>query len=453
VAGLPVCSLAFLPLNSQLDSAPGNATLPLRLNNETTTEVNIGGEQWTVIQSSSALISNPVDRIWLFVLLLALSGVFSSTFTLTFAYISDTLADRSDRVSAYGLALATFGFSFTIGPIAGGYIATHSQDPAHRPVFVAALILTTLDLFYIYFFLPETVTPKTNNNTNSFSIFFNNISYPSFNIFYKNTLLQKVAQIAFLYYTSLWAIISTLIIYAVNRFHLAPDSIGHLISALGFSTMLAEAFLVRMIVPLLGEKRSMQLGLLAFSLQCFTLAFAYRSWHLFLSVAFSALSNLVYPSLTSLLTSAVPPQSVGEVLGAVNGIKALTEGLGPFIFGMLMTFTEDTILPGSPYLVAACLSYLAYMLTHTLPDEHDEDYTLDKCSSLSNLSSSCRPSNISLFTSFTPAYFQQSVHKPCSTASSIMNHDKQIEMNSQFRSLLSNQGNHDEDDDDDDNCR
>jgi len=50
-------------------------------------------------------------RIWVFVYLFALSGVFSSTFTLVFAYITDTVADQADRVAAYGLALATFGLS------------------------------------------------------------------------------------------------------------------------------------------------------------------------------------------------------------------------------------------------------------------------------------------------------------------------------------------------------
>lgn len=57
-----------------------------------------------------------IHRIDVFVALLALSGMFSSTFTLTFAYISDVVKDRDGRVAAYGLALATFGLSFTIGP-------------------------------------------------------------------------------------------------------------------------------------------------------------------------------------------------------------------------------------------------------------------------------------------------------------------------------------------------
>lgn len=48
----------------------------------------------------------PPSAIPLFVMLLSLSGIFSSTFTLIFAYISDTVETRNERVSAFGLALA-----------------------------------------------------------------------------------------------------------------------------------------------------------------------------------------------------------------------------------------------------------------------------------------------------------------------------------------------------------
>lgn len=48
----------------------------------------------------------PPSAIPLFVMLLSLSGIFSSTFTLIFAYITDTVETRNERVSAFGLALA-----------------------------------------------------------------------------------------------------------------------------------------------------------------------------------------------------------------------------------------------------------------------------------------------------------------------------------------------------------
>lgn len=368
----PVCIIALLPYSDNTSYSPMSVE-------GTSSEPSVipEGEDWTTSLEGSVESSSP-PRIMIFVCLLALSGIFSSTFTLTFAYISDVVKDRHQRVSAFGLALATFGLSFTIGPIAGGYIARSegvSDEMGKQRVFTVAFILTILDLLYIYFILPESIPPNAKDiepakkNWNPMD---------TIKIFHGNALLIRVSHIAFLYYTSLWAVISTMVLYATKRFHLAPDRLGELISAFGFSTMLAEAVVVRFVVPIVGEKKSMKMGLIAFMLQCIVLAFAYEPWHLFLCVALSTIGNLVYPSLTSLVSASVPPQTLGEVLGAINGIKALTEGVGPLFFGTLMTISENTLLPGWPYLVAAVFSFLAYQMSHLLPEEGDESYEMDK---------------------------------------------------------------------------
>jgi len=67
----------------------------------------------------------------------------------------------------------------------------------------------------------------------------------------------------------------------------------------------------------------------------------------------------------------VPQEMVGEVLGSINGIKALTEGIGPITFGVLMGFFEDTPMPGFPYVIAALLSIYAYFIAGNLVSEED----------------------------------------------------------------------------------
>jgi len=95
---------------------------------------------------------------------------------------------------------------------------------------------------------------------------------------------------------------------------------------------------------------------------------------LFASVALSLVSNLVYPALSALVARRAEAQEVGEALGALNGVKALTEGVGPLGFGLVMVEFERTALPGLPYLACAALSLLAWALSHRLPDlPKDED--------------------------------------------------------------------------------
>ena len=333
--------------------------------------------------------------ITIFVALLALSGVFSSTFTIVFAYISDTVRERDERVTAYGLALAMFGLSFTVGPMAGGYIS-QSEGGGKRYVFVASLVLTLLDLLYIYAILPESRDLQEDNDDDGrssrrssgiagggASTFAGGLSalqekvawnpWDALRLVLVDPFLRRVGQVAFLYYTSLWAVVSTLVLYAAKRFEMGPERLGELMSALGLSTMIAEAVLVRIIVPMMGEKTAMRLGLASFILQCLTLGFAYEPWHLFACAFFSLLGNLVYPSLSSLVSGSVEPEAVGEALGAINGIKALTEGVGPLVFGSLMTVSERSALPGWPYLIAGIFAYAAFHQSQYLPDIQSEN--------------------------------------------------------------------------------
>jgi len=337
---------------------------------------------WSMLEPSESTSSK--DQIHpyaipIFVCLLALSGLFSSTFTLVFAYISDTVERQEDRVAAYGLALATFGLSFTVGPMAGGYLAQHNT----QYVFVASLVLTVLDLLYIYMFLPESrqLEPATELSDDDTQSYFKIIASASqwnpvdtLRLVSSDAFMRKVAQVAFFYYTGLWALISTLSVYAVKRFHLSPERLGELMSALGLSTMIAEAVLVRLVVPIIGEKLAVKVGLVSFALQCLVLGFANQGWHLFVCAAFSLLGNLVYPSLSSLVSGSVAPDAVGEALGALNGVKALTEGIGPLVFGFLMTVSEESVLPGWPYLLASLLVLVAYRAANNLPSEEDEDF-------------------------------------------------------------------------------
>jgi MFS family permease len=413
----------------------------------------------------------PLHRLDVFVLLLALSGIFSSTFTVKFAYISDIVHDRDGRVAAYGLALATFGLSFTIGPLLGGYLANvdelgkghggrddiidrriitipppknYDDDEIggistlgqHR-VFVTSLILTLMDLFYIHFILPESLHISREENklqqqqshvpeeydcddddngdgemsstTVAATATMSNLPLsgasgmggtisscqvassskrwsPFDSIRYLGTdpILATLGRITFLYYTALHAVVSTLVLYATRRFHLGPQRLGELMAALGLSTMISEAVLVRIAIPLFGEVRCMRIGLASFSLQCVLLAVADSPWHLFGCAFLAMAGNLVYPSVSSLVSSTVRPDMVGRALGAINGVKSVTEGIGPLLFGSLLTMSENDRLPGWPYFGAAIMVAVAYQVCRELPMEDGVSFNNNNKSSRYN---------------------------------------------------------------------
>lgn len=108
----PVCSLAVFSWDGATILEQPSENAGIMENGEPSMDL-LGGSSFTYgLQRHHVAIT-------VFIILFSLSGVFSSTFTLVFAYISDTVKDQEERVSAYGLALATFGLSFTLGPIIG----------------------------------------------------------------------------------------------------------------------------------------------------------------------------------------------------------------------------------------------------------------------------------------------------------------------------------------------
>ena len=160
----------------------------------------------------------------------------------------------------------------------------------------------------------------------------------TFRVFRSDPFMTNLALIVFMYYTSVWALVSTLIIHVTRFLGFSQLALGWLLSGYGFATMFSEAVLVRYIVPCLGETNSMRLGLLSFAAQCVLVAFSSSPVMIFVSVLFSMLANLVYPSISSLVSKVVDEESQGEALGALNGIKALTEGyvFPPFSYSFHM---------------------------------------------------------------------------------------------------------------------
>lgn len=316
------------------------------------------------------------QNMYVYSFFLAISGFFAATFPLAFAYISDCVRDKKKRAPAYGLALATFGLSFCIGPLTGSYLA---KEYGHRVVFISSFILVLVDVLYILYALPETVKSMHNINSTYTTKEKLNIAYENlptslnisdtFRVFKSDPFMMSVAFIVFLYYTSVWAIVSTLMVYVTRHLNFSPLTLGWLLSGYGLSTMFSEGVVVRLVVPVIGETNSIRIGLASFAVQCIIVAFSTSSASIFISVLFSMISNLVYPSVSSLVSKLVEEGEQGEALGALNGIKALTEGFGPLIFGLLMGYFENTSLPGAPYLVAAAFSAVALFYSIYLPTE------------------------------------------------------------------------------------
>ena len=81
------------------------------------------------------------------------AGAFGATFSTANAYIAD-ISPPETRAQNFGLVGASFGIGFMLGPVVGGLIG---NEFGPRAPFIAAGIISLLNVIYGFIFLPETL--------------------------------------------------------------------------------------------------------------------------------------------------------------------------------------------------------------------------------------------------------------------------------------------------------
>ena len=115
----------------------------------------------------------------------------------------------------------------------------------------------------------------------------------------------------------------------------------------------------------------MRIGLAGFAVQCVVIGTASDASMIWASIGLALLSNLVYPSLSSLVSRSTTAEQQGQAQGSINGVKALTEGFGPLLFGLLMNVFENTAVPGFPYIIGGGVCCVAIYMTYRIPEEEE----------------------------------------------------------------------------------
>ena len=104
-----------------------------------------------VLSIGYVLMSLATTLTWLFVARL-IAGISSSTFALSYAYITD-ISPPEIRAQRFGLVGAAFGGGFVLGPVLGGFLG---EFGAKTP-FYAAAALALMNVVYGYFVLGESL--------------------------------------------------------------------------------------------------------------------------------------------------------------------------------------------------------------------------------------------------------------------------------------------------------
>ncbi|HMU46816.1 MAG TPA: TCR/Tet family MFS transporter [Chitinophagaceae bacterium] len=286
-----------------------------------------------------------------------IAGITGASFTTASAYIADISAPDT-RAKNFGMIGAAFGLGFIIGPALGGLIAGFGI----RAPFYAAAGLCLLNALYGYFILPESLPADRRRkfelkNANPFG---------SLQFLRKTPSIGGLAICFFLIYLAAQSVQGNWNFFTKYRFNWSEGMIGLSLAVVGVLVGAVQAGLIRIINPILGNEKSIYLGLLLYTLGLTLFAFANQGWMMFVFLIPYCLGGIAGPSLQSTLAGHVSHNRQGELQGALTSLMSLTTIIGPLIMNNLFKYFTTSkapfYFPGVSFLLGAIFMLMSVII-------------------------------------------------------------------------------------------
>lgn len=293
---------------------------------------------------------------WLFLGRL-FAGITGASFTTANAYIAD-ISTPEKRAQNFGLVGAAFGVGFILGPAMGGFLG---QYGSRVPFFVAAG-LTLVNFLYGLFILPESLAPENRRpfdwrRANPIGSLMNLRRYP--------VILGLVVSLILIYIAG-FSVQGTWTFYTMEKFKWSEKTVGLSLAAIGLSFAIVQGGLTRLIIPKLGQRRSVYVGLGFYAIGFALFALANQGWMMFAFMGVYALGGIAGPSIQGIISNQVPPSEQGEIQGALTSLTSTTSIFGPLIMTNLFAYftaaAAPVYFPGAPYVLSAVLTVISAVL-------------------------------------------------------------------------------------------
>lgn len=296
-----------------------------------------------------------------------IAGICAASFTTANAYIAD-ITPPEKRAASYGLLGAAFGIGFIIGPALGGLLGSIDV----RAPFWAAAALALANFCYGYFILPESLPPERRSAR---------FDWSHANPFGALLMLRRyhgvfgLASVVLLSNLAHYALQSVFVLYADYRYGWGAQKVGYTLALVGLCNAIVQAWLIRKLVPRIGERQTLLAGLVFGALSFLVMAFAGNGPLFLLGIPLLALWGLAGPATQALITHRVDPHEQGRLQGAISSLASLAGIFGPALFTQVFAlFISDRAplqLPGAPFVMATALLvaglFVAWRVTASMP--------------------------------------------------------------------------------------
>ncbi len=293
---------------------------------------------------------------WLFVGRV-IAGITGASFTTASAYIAD-ISTPEKRAANFGLVGVAFGIGFIVGPVIGGILGNYNtQYP-----FLAAAALALLNAAYGYFILPESLSvehrrPFHWRRANPVGSLMQLKKYKA---------VIGLAFSLFLVYVAVQSVQSVWTFYTIEKFRWSKAMVGYSLGFVGLLVATVQGGLIRIVIPKIGQERSIWIGLSLYSIGLMLFAFASEGWMMFAFLVPYCLGGIAGPALQGYMSNHVPANEQGELQGGLTSLASLSTIIGPVIMTWSFSyFTQRGApfqFPGAPFVIGAICMLLSALL-------------------------------------------------------------------------------------------
>lgn len=296
--------------------------------------------------------------LWLVVVARLVGGVFGASISTASAYIAD-ITPPEKRAQNFGLIGVAFGIGFIAGPLVGGILGEYGS----RVPFYAAALVCFIAFVFAWFLLPESLDrehrrPFRFREANPIGAFYVVTRYPA------------VATLIVIFFLAQFAermLEANWVLFTAYQFHWGAAAVGVSFAWVGVLFVFTQGVLVRLVVPRLGEWRTLTWGLIIAAACMASIAFVQQGWIMYVIIAPYVLGwGLSGPAIQALVTRAVPPNEQGILQGALtsaataSGIFAAP--LSGALFGYFIGPETPFKLPGIAFVVGSVMFVAGFIV-------------------------------------------------------------------------------------------
>ncbi|MCC7462416.1 MAG: TCR/Tet family MFS transporter [Gammaproteobacteria bacterium] len=286
---------------------------------------------------------------WLFVAQ-AVAGLCGATAATAGAYLAD-ISNVGNRAKHFGMMGGAFSFGFVIGPVLGGVLGNFGL---RVPIFVAAG-LALVNFVYGLLVLPESLKPEYRR---PFSLARAHVlgtlrqvrRHPLVFGILGGVLLMSIAGQTL---PAIWPY------FTMHKFGWNEQQIGYSLGAYGLLGILAQAWLIPALMRRFGPRGTALVGQMLGIASLVGFAVAPTSLFISACIVPSALSFVAWPAMSSIMSAHTPPQSQGELQGAIASAQSLAAVVTPLamprVFSSFAATDAPLYFPGAAFLLAALL--------------------------------------------------------------------------------------------------